>query len=290
MKTVNSISGGKTSAYIAAHYPADYEVFSLVCIDDPKCAPNDKALVKYVNEKLNNYHCRYGEFIATAEDDATLVALMNLEQFIGREIIWVRGKSFDQVIDTPGMRGTRTLLPNKHFRYCTEEMKLLPMFEWWFNNIGEKVNKRIGFRIDEYARMERFMNSKRPFRIPVACSTRGKRLQRHEDFDWEYLSFPLIRDAVTKTMVNDFWRGKISFPDISNCVHCFWKKVDTLSIMANMHPEKMNWAARQEHKGKGNWKLSGGISYEKIIQNSQNWIPEMLKEQGASCDSGGCHD
>ena len=30
MKTVNSISGGKTSAYIAAHYPSDYNVFSLV--------------------------------------------------------------------------------------------------------------------------------------------------------------------------------------------------------------------------------------------------------------------
>ena len=29
--TVNSVSGGKTSAYIAVHYPADYDVFSLVC-------------------------------------------------------------------------------------------------------------------------------------------------------------------------------------------------------------------------------------------------------------------
>ena len=27
MKTVNSLSGGKTSSYIAANYPADYDVF-----------------------------------------------------------------------------------------------------------------------------------------------------------------------------------------------------------------------------------------------------------------------
>ena len=30
MITVNSVSGGKTSAYIAANYPADYDVFALV--------------------------------------------------------------------------------------------------------------------------------------------------------------------------------------------------------------------------------------------------------------------
>lgn len=29
MKTVNSLSGGKTSSYIAVHYPADIEVFAL---------------------------------------------------------------------------------------------------------------------------------------------------------------------------------------------------------------------------------------------------------------------
>ena len=35
MKTVNSLSGGKTSSYIAIHYPADYNVFALVHSDDP---------------------------------------------------------------------------------------------------------------------------------------------------------------------------------------------------------------------------------------------------------------
>ena len=37
MKTVNSLSGGKTSSYIAANYPADYNVFSLVRTDDKNC-------------------------------------------------------------------------------------------------------------------------------------------------------------------------------------------------------------------------------------------------------------
>ena len=85
MKTVNSISGGKTSAYIAVHYPADYEVFSLVCIDDKNCKPKDTLINTYVNLKLEKFAPEYGEFIATAEDDKTLYAMMDLEQILGRD-------------------------------------------------------------------------------------------------------------------------------------------------------------------------------------------------------------
>jgi hypothetical protein len=35
MKTVTSVSGGQSSAYIAANYPSDFLVFALVCIEDP---------------------------------------------------------------------------------------------------------------------------------------------------------------------------------------------------------------------------------------------------------------
>ena len=43
MKTVNSLSGGKTSSYIAVKYPADYNVFALVRTNDKKCLyPNKK--------------------------------------------------------------------------------------------------------------------------------------------------------------------------------------------------------------------------------------------------------
>lgn len=299
MKTVNSLSGGKTSSYIAVKFPADYEVFSVVCIDDVECKPKDKKLIEYANIKLEDFIPKYGEFIATAEDDATLKAMMDLEQYLGREIIWVRGKSFDDVIDL----GTQTRLPSWARRYCTEQMKLQPIFDWWFNEIGEKCNMRIGFRFDEFDRMERFFNNSDPtnFSIPVACSTKGLRRQRHENFNWRYCSFPLVKHSITKKDVNDYWsnngfiggnlfeeRRQIKFPIISNCVGCFHKKVDTLCIMASIHPEKMNWFAKQEDKEMGTW-LDSKIKYETII-SQENWIPEMLKESGASCDSGGCHD
>lgn len=98
MKTVNSLSGGKTSSFLSAHYPADYEIFSIVCVDDPDCAHPDKKVMQYANDKIEKYCAPYGEVIGTCEDPVIFKTMMDLEQFIGREIIWVRDISFDQLI------------------------------------------------------------------------------------------------------------------------------------------------------------------------------------------------
>jgi hypothetical protein len=60
MKTIHSLSGGKTSSFMAVNYPADYNIFSLVKIEDIKCKPKDKSLVDYASQKLGI------DFIATA--------------------------------------------------------------------------------------------------------------------------------------------------------------------------------------------------------------------------------
>ena len=75
MKKITSISGGQSSAYIAANYPADYLLFALVTIEDRKCSPKDKKLVQLVSDKIGK------EFIATAEDDIILHTILDLEQY-----------------------------------------------------------------------------------------------------------------------------------------------------------------------------------------------------------------
>ena len=40
---------------MAMNYPADYNIFSLVTINDEKCKPKDKGIVKTVNDKLSKY-------------------------------------------------------------------------------------------------------------------------------------------------------------------------------------------------------------------------------------------
>lgn len=297
MKTINSLSGGKTSSYMAVHYPADIEIFSCVCIDDPECAPNDPALIKYASDKLNM------DFIATAEDDSTLVAMMDLEQYIGRKIEWVHGLSFDQVID----EGTKSRLPSWARRYCTEKMKVLPIFLYWFKNIGEKCSMRIGFRADEFDRMLRFFNYSDPtnFKIPVSCDTKGQRRQKHEVFNWRYCDMPLVRDKVETRHIKEYWKNngwiggnlfeekrQIFFPAISNCVGCFHKSVETLAAQCILQPKKMKWFAKQEQKGKGRW-LDKEITYDYVANNAYDLAKEVLYELqylNESCDSGGCTD
>ena len=96
MKSVNSLSGGKTSAYIAAHYPADYDVFSLVRIEDENCRFKDEKIRREIEDRIQ------APFIATAEEDAIIYTMLDLEQYIGRPITWVTGVTFDQVVKTKG--------------------------------------------------------------------------------------------------------------------------------------------------------------------------------------------
>ena len=146
MHTINSLSGGKTSSYMAVHYPADYNLFALISIEDYNCQPKDKKLVQKISDKIGK------EFIATAEDDKTLYAIFDLEQKIGKEIIWLNDMSFDELLRK------RKRLPNKIWRFCTIEMKMIPIFNLWQKNINEKVIMNIGYRYDEMERSTRLSN------------------------------------------------------------------------------------------------------------------------------------
>ena len=118
---------------------------------------------------------------------------------------------------------------------------------------------------------------------------------RHGSFNWRNCTFPLIENGIVEADIKDYWAKEnaktlfpIDFPVISNCVGCFHKKPETLCVMANLHPAKIEWFSRQEEKDMGVW-LDSRITYRQIIEGSENYIPEMIKK-GASCDSGGCHD
>ena len=270
MTTIHSLSGGKTSSYMAAHYPADYNIFSLVRIDDNICSPKDKSLIRYVSEKIGM------DFIATAEDDSTLYAVMELEQIIGKEIIWVSGKSFDQVIKSKG-----NYLPGKLTRYCTTEMKLRPIFEWWQKNIGEKVKMGIGYRYDEMERKDRFST--------IFKGVVGKRGSRNkwEEIEWREGWFPLIDDKVSyPTIIKWSINSGIKFPPDSNCVGCFHKPVQQLRKNWDDNPSKMDWFEQKEIHSKGQWKEE--IDYSKIKK-----LPiqmDFMFGTGSGCQAGFCTD
>lgn len=269
MKTIHSLSGGKTSSYMAVHYPADFNVFALVTLDDVKCKPLDQGIVKYASDKLG---C---DFIATAETDSTLYAMRDLEQLLGREIIWVKGISFD------GLNQSKKVLPNMMWRFCTTEMKLRPIFEWWHENINEKVKMGIGFRYDEKERAERLSET-----FKMITGKRGT-LNKWEDIEWREGWFPLIEDRLTHYPIYQ-WAEKsgISFPADSNCVGCFWKPVQQLRKNWDNEPNKMQWFSDQEKLKNATWKKE--MSFEEIKRVGLQ--TDFFFGTGSGCQAGYCTD
>jgi hypothetical protein len=289
MKTVNSISGGQTSAYIAANYPADYNVFALVTTDDIKCQYPDEKLRQIVSDKIGK------EFIGTLEDDIIVKTILDLEQFIGSKIDWVVGKSFDKVIErNPRANGDKVVyIPNPTMRFCTTEMKLKPIFDWWQNTINEPAEFRIGFRANEQSRAKNMidklnLNGLSEFKTIVGKSVNGR--NKWKNIEWQKPNFPLIKDAVFKDKVIEFWRGKnVQFAKHNNCIGCFHREVHFLKFMSDKHPNKFQWFVDREIESRKvyndrSWNLN--VAYDKI--QSYNMQFDMFDEDFNDCDSGYC--
>lgn len=290
MLKVNSLSGGKTSSYIAANYPADYDVFALVRTDDKDCMFPDSKIRQMVSDKLGV------EFIGTLEDDTIIYTILDLEQYIGREITWVTGKTFDEVVQ----RGktvdgnTKIYLPNPTMRFCTTEMKLTPIFKWWRETIGEPVEMRIGFRANEHKRAATMIekcnaDGLQEFKDIIGKTKDGKR-NRWAKFAWQKPSFPLIQAGIFKDNVEEYWKDKkVRFAYTNNCVGCFHREVVLLKKMQEMHPNKFDWFIKMEQMSRDtysgrSWNLK--IAYSEI----KKWNPqiEMFEEDFNDCDSGYC--
>lgn len=247
MITVNSLSGGKTSSYIAANYPADLDVFALCCIDNHNANAHyrqrykDEKMIQRVNDKLQKYCSRWPEFVATSEDPQILWTMFDLEQMIGREIIWVRGMGWEQ------MMMYKKAIPNMSKRFCTTIMKMQAIFDLLLMYFELPVKMRIGYRWDEMERAERFTET---WKYAYECEFREKSetwVHRWKEIVWRVGEFPLVDDKIIHYHIQQYWKDKnIVFPNDSNCLNCFWKDPQQLRKNFEDHSPIMNWAAIQE--------------------------------------------
>jgi len=280
MKTVNSLSGGKTSSYIAANYPADYDVFALVRIEDKRCTfPNNK-LRQEVEDRIQ------APFIATAEDDTIIYTMLDLEQYIGRKITWVTGNSFDNII----IRGDKKYLPNVTQRFCTTEMKLKPIFEWWRSEIGKPIKTRIGYRANEHSRAKTMLSKLNDDGLSTYKAIVGKRGTRNKwaDVGWQKPVFPLIKDNIYKDQVEKYWIDKpVRFAYMNNCIGCFHRNEVLLKLMSEKHPEKYNWFIEAEQDTGYNVRtFKNGVTYSQIRDSFKQ--TELFDDDFNECDSGYC--
>lgn len=279
MKTVNSISGGKTSSYLAKHFPADINIFSLVRIDDKNnlwMKGKDEKTRQIVSDKLGK------EFIGTAEMDEIIYTILDLEQFIGKEITWVTGKSFEEVI-----KQNYGYLPNKMTRYCTVEMKLKPIFNWLQENTELPVEMRIGFRPNEISRAETVLKRANEDGIEYFNTIIGKRKTQNKWglVPYRKVTFPLIENNIQKDIIYNYWNDKnVRFAYRNNCVGCVNRQPLMISHMASKDLDKVKWFEKQETIT-GNRFLSD-VSFKQILKfgTQSSFFDDDFNE----CDSGFC--
>lgn len=271
--TINSLSGGKTSSYMAVHYPADIDMFSVVLIDHPMCHPKDKAVIEYCREKIGL------AFIGTAESDETLKAMMDLEQFIGREITWVRSDAFDTIIEK------RSFLPNLSARFCTTEMKLKPIFDRSIhemkNHHCDTIEMNIGYRIDD---MERVFRMNNDMKVIVGKHPNGNNKWQTIK-DWRIPRYPVL--STTHQEIVSYWKDhqEVQFPADNNCEFCFWKQPQRLAQTAKRSHKYPWWVLMEERTG-GRFKSE--IAYKDL--SSMQFTQEIDFSGTPLCSSGGCTD
>lgn len=296
MKTVNSLSGGRTSSYIAANYPADIDIFALCCIDDHNAGAGiDRKLIQRANDKLQKYCSHMPEFVATSEDPMLLKTMFDLEQMIGREITWVRGIGWNEMIHQ------KKAIPNRAKRFCTTILKMQPIFEFLYMRTELPVKMRIGFRHDEDHRAN---TENTTFKFAKYAKKYAGRIVNDFDklqvkyqsyfFDWMYHwetiiwrinEYPLIDDKIDHYHIISYWEDKnIVFPADSNCLNCFWK--DPMQLRRNFDTflPVMLWSMIAEEL-QGNT-FRDDLSFRSIMELPiQN---DFFYGTGAGCQAGFC--
>jgi hypothetical protein len=275
MKTVNSLSGGKTSSYIAVHYPADYNIFALVRTNDKNCLFPDSKIRQIVSDKIGT------EFIGTLEEDDIIYTMLDLEQFIGKEIVWLSNKTFEDIIKKAG-----GYLPNIMTRYCTSKMKVEPIAQWCYENTELPIEMRIGFRANEMSRaktmIERAVDGIEHFKFKVG-EKNGR--NKWKELPYRSVKFPLIEDGIFKDTIEQFWKDKpVRFAYKNNCVGCFHRSELFLNHISTRNENKFQWFIDMEEKNGCTFKK--GITYKKI-KNYKLQL-ELFDDDFNDCDTGYC--
>jgi len=280
LKTVNSLSGGKTSSYIAANYKADYNVFSLVRTDDKNCMYPDAKIRQEVSDRLGT------EFIGTLEDDMIIYTMLDLEQYIGQKIDWVTGKTFDEII----VRNDKKYLPNVTQRFCTTEMKLKPIFDWWRNKINKPIETRIGYRANEGSRAKTMLLKTNKNGLLEMKAIVGKRKTQNKwaDIEWQKPMFPLINNNIYKDTIEKYWINKpVRFAYMNNCIGCFHRSPILLKHMSDKHKDKFKWFIDAEQDTGYNIRtFKNGITYKQIKNSFKQ--TSLFDDDFNECDSGYC--
>lgn len=221
------------------------------------------------------------------EREATLEFVRDVSLHWGIEIHWLeyrKGAKFEEVtFETASRDGEpfealirdKQALPNRTMRFCTEELKVIPMRKWMQSQGYPEWTCVVGFRADEPKRVAKITGRPQP--------------------EEEDLHLPLYHADVTEFEVLNFWSVqpfdlKLT-PGDSNCDLCFLKGAGLRYNLIRNEPQRAEWWLRMQKETGWEWinPLGGRPSYDKLyhLAVSQQQIAfEDEMEPGFDCFCG----
>jgi len=221
------------------------------------------------------------------EDAATLKFVNDCETNWNVPIVWLEFKNADAVKDRwqqltyetasrngepfEAMINRKNYLPNTFARFCTQELKIIPINRY-MESLGFKdFVTFVGIRADEPRRVAKMRNNK------------------------DIKETPLATAGVCVNDVLDFWNGQTFNLDtitvngnslLSNCDLCFLKKADHLMSLIKDKPERAIWWANMEQKIDARFNQAHP-SYASMVQFASQQLSMFDQdEEGIACFCG----
>lgn len=248
MQILSSVSGGKSSAFVLSHYPSDINIFSLVRIESPHhkwMQGKDEKTRSLISQRLDK------EFIGTFEMDSIIYTILDLEQYTGKEIKFVTGCTFEEMIIQ-----RKGYLPNATKRFCTTHLKIDPIYDYLYFQSKLPVYTLIGYRYGEENRQDSMLKKVDESGFLTKYVRLAKKPNsRYYNRDFVQISkplFPLIYDSIDSNYIDNYWsRKSIRFADFNNCATC-----------VNRSPLFLNYLSKNYE-----YEYSKGIYLEKFAQS-----------------------
>jgi 3'-phosphoadenosine 5'-phosphosulfate sulfotransferase (PAPS reductase)/FAD synthetase len=230
------------------------------------------------------------------EDEATLRFVRDCGKHWSVSIVWVEYRNDERgyaVVDfeTASRNGEpfeaiirkRNYLPNPVARFCTVELKILPMEKLLLRQLDDDWLSMVGIRADEQRRVAK---------IRANPSGSRKSIER---------SMPLADAGITIRDIDDFWSAqpfKLGLPTVNgktlagNCDLCFLKAGNQVQTLISEKPERAVWWASMEalalaSKPSGARFRSDRPSYQAMLDNSRDQVDAFgYADAGIDCFCG----
>lgn len=260
--TCISFSGGRTSAYMLYRVLEAHDMSlpdeAVICFANT--GKEDEVTLKFVHDCETNWGVKIHWLEYAAADE-----VKNRWRVVDYESASRSGEPFEAMIER------KKYLPNTFARFCTQELKILPIDKYMASLGFDEYVTFVGIRADEPRRVAKMKGNKDIKETPLA--TAGVAVDDVLGF-WSMQPFNLDTVTINGNSL------------LSNCDLCFLKKSSHLLGLVIDKPERAVWWANMEDR-LGSRFNQAHPSYREMLSYNESQRPLFdSDEESIACFCG----